>query len=248
MASPLEYLKLGKTGLTDEQLTAAAAVMAAPWVWPWRRWPRPPPASPRSSRPSTPGPGSERRARVLTGVAVGALAAMLAGAYTVRATEVATARDQAAQADARAAEIDQQVQKLVPFETAANQITAMRTAAESALTNDVDLPVFMDRITGAMPTDVGLTSFTFTLAAPGVAAPAAPGSEAPIGTITVSGEGLSHDSTAHWITQLRQLGILSDLWVPSSSKGGDRVTFSSNANITSMAKSNRADLFKAGEL
>ena len=54
-----------------------------------------------------------------------------------------------------------------------------------------------------------------------------------IGTINVSGVGLSHDSTAHWITKMRELGILSDLWVPSSTKGGgpggNGVTFSSSA-------------------
>jgi hypothetical protein len=74
-----------------------------------------------------------------------------------------------------------------------------------------------------------------------------------LGTLTVSATGLSHDSTAHWITQMRQLGILSDLWVPSSTKGaagpgGGSVTFSSNANITQQAKSARADQFKATEL
>jgi hypothetical protein len=170
----------------------------------------------------------------------------------VRTAKVASARDDADQAAERADALDAQVQKLLPFEQAEAQISAMRSAAQTALATDVDLPVFMDRITAQMPQDVGLTSFTFAVGAGG--APAAPGgvsSSAPLGTITVSGTGLSHDSTAHWITRMRELGILSDLWVPSSAKGGtgtDAVTFSSSMNITQQAKSNRADLFKASEL
>lgn len=255
MASPLEYLKLGKTGLTDEQLTAAAAVMAAPVGLAMA------PLAGPATRLTTLFPaeyakaGQERRARVLTGVAVGALAAVLAGAYGVRAAQVKSARDEATDATEQANDLDRQVQVLLPYEQAEAQINAMRTAAQAALATDVDIPVFMDRITAQMPQDVGLTSFTLSIGAGG-AAPApgvAPGA-APLGTLTVSATGLSHDSTAHWITRMRELGILSDLWVPSSTKGGggpggsESVTFSSNANITQQAKSARSDLFKASEL
>jgi Tfp pilus assembly protein PilN len=256
MASPLEYLKLGKTGLTDEQLTAAAAVMAAPVGLAMA-----PLASP-ATRLNTLVPaedakaGPERRARVLTGVAVGALAAVLAGAYGVRTAQVSSARDDAEQATERSNELDRQVQVLIPFEQAEAQINAMRTAAQAALATDVDIPVFMDRMTAQMPQDVGLTSFTLSIGAGGAApAPGAAAAAAPLGTVTVSATGLSHDSTAHWITRMRELGILSDLWVPSSTKGGggtgggaESVTFSSNMNITQQAKSARADLFKASEL
>jgi type IV pilus assembly protein PilM len=255
MASPLEYLKLGKTGLTDEQLTNAAAVMAAPVGLAMA-----PLASP-ATRLTTLFPqeyhaaAGERRARVLTGVAVGALTAALAGAYIVKSAQVASARDDAEEATARADDLDRQVQVLIPFEQAEAQINAMRTAAQTALATDVDLPVFMDRITAQMPQDVGLTSFTFSIGGDAAAAAAAPGAvgAAPLGTVSVSANGLSHDSTAHWITKMRELGILSDLWVPSSSKGATGpgvggVTFSSNMNITQQAKSNRSDLFKASEL
>ncbi len=254
MASPLEYLKLGKTGLTDEQLTAAAAVMAAPVGLAMA-----PLASP-ATRLTTLFPaeyakaGQERRARVYTGVAVGALAVVLAGAYGVRATQLSTARDEAEQATERANDLDRQVQVLLPFEQAEAQINAMRTAAQTALATDVDIPVFMDRLTSQMPADVGLTSFTFSVGAAGAApVPGANPAASPLGTVTVSATGKSHDSTAHWITRMRELGILSDLWVPSSTKGGgagtaETVTFSSNTNITQQAKSARSDLFKASEL
>ena len=253
MASPLEYLKLGKTGLTDEQLTNAAAVMAAPVGLAMA------PLAGPATRLTTLFPqeyhaaAGERRSRVLAGVAVGALTAALAGAYVVKSAQVAAARDDAEEATARANDLDAQVQVLLPFEQAEAQINAMRTAAQSALATDVDLPVFMDRITAQMPVDVGLTSFTFNIGA-GAAAAAPPGTPeaataAPLGTMTVSATGLSHDSTAHWITRMRELGILSELWVPSSAKtAGDNVSFSSTMNVTQEAKSSRAELFKGSEL
>ena len=251
MASPLEYLKLGKTGLSDEQLTAAAAVMAAPVGLAMA------PLATPATRLTTLFPseyaaaGAERRARLVTGVAVGALAVALTGAWGMRQASVSAARADAQTATEQANALDRKVARLAPLEQAEAQVTAQRTAAQAALANDVDIPLFMDTITAAMPTDVGLTSFTLSLGQAGAAAPGAAGASV-MGTITVSATGLSQDSTAHWITQLRQLGTLSDLWVPSSTKGGgpggNGVTFTSNANITPSAKSTRADNFKATEL
>lgn len=256
-ASPLEYLKLGKTGLSDEQLTAAAAVLAAPVGLAMA------PLAGPATRLTTLFPkeyaaaGAEKRARIFTGVGVGVVAAALAGLGVVKIAQVSAARDDAAQATAQANALDAKVQVLLPFEQAEAQVTALRTAVQTALATDVDIPVFMDTFTAQMPNDVGLSSFTFSVGAGG-AAPAAPGAPgapgapaAPMGTVTVSASGLSQDSTARWITKMRQLGILSDLWVPSSTKGGgaggNGVTFSSNANITTTAKSTRSDRFIATE-
>jgi type IV pilus assembly protein PilM len=247
MASPLEYLKLGKTGLSDEQLTNAAAVLAAPVGLAMA------PLAGPATRLTTLFPqeftaaGAERRARVLTGAAVGALAVVLGGAYLAKAAQVHSAENKAHEAEARAADLQRQVTALAPYEQAEAQIKAMEAAAQSALATDVDIPVFMDRITTAMPNDVGLTSFTFAVGPQAAAAPGAATSAAPVGTLTVSAVGLSHDSTAHWIANMRQLGILSNLWVPSSSKAGvgTAVTFSSSASITQQAKSNRANSYKA---
>jgi hypothetical protein len=253
MASPLEYLKLGKTGLSDEQLTNAAAVLAAPVGLAMA------PLAGPATKLTTLFPqeytaaGAERRARVLTGVAVGALTAVLAGAYVVKSAQVASARDDAKEAEARANDLQTQVTALAPYEQAEAQIKAMEAAAQTALATDVDIPVFMDRITTAMPNDVGLTSFAFAVDSGAAAAPGSVANAGPLGTIQVAGAGLSHDSTAHWITNMRALGILSDLWVPTSAKagggnGGDAVTFSSTASITQQAKSTRADRYKVTEL
>ncbi|MEA3076844.1 MAG: type pilus assembly protein PilM [Actinomycetota bacterium] len=250
MASPLEYLKLGKTGLTDEQLASAAAVLAAPVGIAMA-----PLASP-ATRLTTLFPkeyaeaGAERRARVFTGVAVAGLAATLVGAWGVRQASVASARSDAQTATANANDLERQVQKLTPFEQAEIQINAQKTAAQAALAADVDVPVFMDTITAAMPADVGMTAFTFTIGQSAAGSLGLAPGTAPIGSISVSADGLSQDSAAHWITKLRELGILTDVWVPSSAKvgNGNNVTFSSTASITPAAKSHRADQYKAKAL
>jgi Tfp pilus assembly protein PilN len=188
---------------------------------------------------------------VLTGAAVGALVVVLGGAYVVKAAEVKSARDKAKEAEAHAADLQTQVTALAPYEQAEAQIKAMEAAAQSALATDVDLPVFMDRITAQMPNDVGLTSFAFNVAPTAAAAPGAGAAPATLGSLTISATGLSHDSTAHWITNMRQLGILSNLWVSSSTKAGagaGPVTFPSSANVTTEAKSNSSELYKATQL
>ena len=250
MASPLEYLKLGKTGLTDEQLTAAAAVLSVPVGLAMA------PMAGANTKLTSLFPTEyakadvERRAKVLTAVAVGALAVALGGAYFYRTTQVNDARDELEAATARADDLDRQVQKLLPFEQAAAQIDAQRAAVEVALSTDVNVPVFMDTLVAQMPQDVGWTSFSFSVNAGAAAPPGGAATAAPMGTLTVSAVGLSHDSTAHWITEMRKLGILSDLWVPSSTKSGgngapESVTFSSNANITTTAKSDRVNKYRS---
>jgi cell division ATPase FtsA len=251
MASPLEYLKIAKTGLTDEQLTSAAAVLAAPVGLAMA-----PLASPSTRLTSLFPPehakqGAERRAKVMTAVAVGGLAVVLGGAYMARQTQVSSARDDANKATVQAATLERQVQKLKSFEDAETLIKTKEAQVVSALATDVDIPRFMDRLVGQMPTDVSLSSFSMSLSA-GSPAGAGGVKTAAMGTVTVSGTGLSHDSTAHWIAKMRELGILSDIWVPSSTKGAaagaDSVTFSSNANITAAAKSDRASKYKVSGL
>ena len=254
MASPLEYLKLGKTGLSDEQLTAAAAVLSVPVGLAMAPMAQPNTKLTSLFPPEYAKQGAERRAKFMTAAAVGALAVALGGAWAYQRTQVSEARDEAEQATARANDLERQVQVLLPFEQAEAQINAQRAQVEQALATDIDIPRFMDTLVAQTPTDVGWTSFSLSVnqggQAPGAQAPGAVAGAAPMGTVTFSLTGTqSHDSTAHWITKMRELGILSDLWVPSSTKGGqggdNQVTFSSNANITTNAKSDRVNKYRS---
>jgi type IV pilus assembly protein PilM len=250
MASPLEYLRLGKTGLTDEQLTEAAASLSAPVGLAIA-----PMASPATKLTSLfpvefHKAGSERRQRVVAAMAVGALAVALGGVWGMRQAQVVDARAEAAQASKRADAIDRQVQRLRPFELAEAQVNTRRAQIQAALANDVDIPVLLDRITGALPPDVGLSTINVTVGTPGTptATPGAPS----VGQLTVSATGLTQDSTADWITRMRQLDVLTGVWVSSSTKGAAAsgaatVTFSGTAKLTPAAKSHRADNYKAAQ-
>ena len=78
----------------------------------------------------------------------------------------------------------------------------------------------------------------------------------PIGTANFTAVGTSFDAVAAWIQRIgSDVPDFSDLWVPSAAKSGSsrssdtavdqNVTFSSTANLTDAAKSNRADQYKA---
>jgi hypothetical protein len=63
--------------------------------------------------------------------------------------------------------------------------------------------------------------------------------------------GFDHTSTAHWLIRAGGLPSISGLWVPSSTKseapsGQSVVTFSSSADLTPTAQSNRSAQFGAG--
>lgn len=249
MASPLEYLRLGKTGLTEEQLSQNAAALAAPVGLAMAPWAMPSTRLTALFPTEYASANDERRVKALAAVGVGALGVVLLGAWGMRIAQVQSAKHGAQVATERAAAIEVEVQKLIPLEQAEAQIIAQRLQIEQALATDVDLPLFMDTLAAQMPQDTNWSSFQFAIAAPTAGPPGTAGAAATqsIGTITVSGTGLSHDSTAHWITKMRELGVLSSLWVPSSAKGAENsVTFSSNADITPAAKSHRIDKYRAG--
>lgn len=243
MGSPLEYLKLGRTGLTEEQLTAASAVLAAPVGLAMSTM-----ASP-ATRLTTLVPqefhaaAAFRRQRVMAVAAVATVAVGLGGLWAMRQAQVADANNKAERAVALRVDLEQQVAKLIPIEQEAAAIETTRGQVIGALATDVDMVALLDTMTAALPNDVSLNNISIAIspaaaAAPG--APVAPGAADVLGTFTVSGVGLSHDSTAHWITKMRELGILTNVWTPNSSKGEPLTSFSGQAQITRTAKSARS--------
>ncbi len=251
MASPLEYLNLGRTNLTDEQLEASAAVLAAPVGLAMAAM-----ASP-STKLTTLFPAeynksaAEARQRMLVGAAVAVLALGLGGGFVARQTQVISARTGAEQATVRSNELDKQVATLAPLETLKAQIDGKYAEAQAALASDVDMTRMLDTVTAALPTDIGLNSVNISVTpSTATATPATPGAAAAgMGTFTVAGNGLSHDSVARWITNMRQLNIiLSDVWVSSSTvqsdAAGTKASFSGTATIPVTAKSDRAAQLK----
>ena len=252
MASPLEYMKLGKTGLSDDQLTAAAASMAAPVGLALA-----PMASPATKLThlfptDVAKAGEYRKAKLLTGVGLATVAGVLAFAYVGRLAQVELKENDAEEKEQEATRLQVEVNKLAPLGVKADKLDAHRAQAQAVLASDVDMPAMLDRMTGVLPSDVGLTSVTMSITgASTTGVPAGTTATPTMGTITLSGEATSHDGPAHWISEMRTLNILDGVWVPSQSLAGEggRVTWSGKAVFTNFAKSDRSELypFKAGE-
>lgn len=256
MASPLEYLRLGKTGLTDEQLTAAAATMAAPVGLAMA------PMASEATKLTSLFPEefhaavAVRRQKTLVIAGVAALTALLGVAWGVQQTRVAVAQDNADEAEARERTLVAQVNKLLPFEDTKLKNDARRQQIQSVLATDVDMTKVLDRMVAAMPADNWINSVTIA-AAPGAAAPGAvpatPGAapQATLGTVTIAAQGIDQESAAHWITAMRALPQFADVWVPSVTKGqgagaAGASTFSSNIVLSSDASSGRATRYLEG--
>lgn len=234
MASPLEYLRLGRTGLSDDQLTAAAAVMAAPVGLALA-----PLASP-ATRLTSLFPEEFHQAQVLKRqrtLVVGAVAGLtivLGAAWGMQQAKVSAAREDARRAAVEAAALEAQVATLLPLEQAKQANDARRAQITAVLANDVDVTSVIDQITMALPGDTWINSITIA---------ATPGPTG-LGTVTVAGSAKDQTGAAHWLTAMRSLPIFSDVWVPSATKGQGEgaaaaTSFSSNLTLSPAAKSTR---------
>jgi type IV pilus assembly protein PilM len=175
------------------------------------------------------------RVQAATGAAaVAALAALLIGLWALRAGQVRNENNAAGQAQQQAANLNTEIAKFGGVTNLDSQIASARTQVDDALTGDVDWSGFLQQVAAAVPSDVWLTTFTGTAGAAGST-----------GTVSFGADGFSHRSAASWVERVGALPSLSGLWVPSSTVGGTGggVTFTSTADLTPAALSNRASQY-----
>lgn len=172
---------------------------------------------------------TERTQVVGAGVVVAGTAALLATLWVLRGNQINSRKSDTQAAQARAATLTQQISQLGGETQIQQTVSQKEQQIRSALAGDVDWARLITDIASAMPGDVWLTSFNGTSGGAGTA------------QVTVNGKGLSQPSTAAWIQRISDLSSITDLWVASSAGQGNGlpVTFSSNANLTSAAYSNR---------
>lgn len=168
--------------------------------------------------------------------AVAAFAGLLLALYSLRAGEVADAEDDAAVAEARTGELNVEVSQLQDVEALQSEIATRRSTVVQVLDGDVAWIRLIQEVATVLPDDVWLTTFSGSR-----------GTALEPGVVTFGGMGFDHASTARWIIRLSDLGAITGLWVPSSTKveGGSRdlVTFTSNATLTPSAASNRVERY-----
>jgi type IV pilus assembly protein PilM len=182
----------------------------------------------------------ERRQTMVVATAVAAFAILLFALYGLRTSRVHDQEAKATAAEAQTQTLNQQIAQLNDVETLQADITTRRATVTAALAGDVAWTRLIQEVAAVLPNDVWLTSFSGER-----------GTVGGVGSVSFSAMGFDHTSTAHWLIRTGGLPSISGLWVPSSTKseapsGQSVVTFSSTADLTPTAQSNRTAQFGAG--
>jgi type IV pilus assembly protein PilM len=244
LANPLARVAVGKTGLSDTQLRQSAPYMLTPIglaLW---------------------GTGDERRISLmpkevlaarrqrqqagLAAMAVGAFAALLVVVSAGRAVQITQAHHHLSSIQTTAASLQSQKST---FNNVAQVYTQLRSDQQlyvTAVGHDVDWVHLLDQVTAGMPPDV--TIQTFAGQRPVVSATVQGDSGQatdPDGTISIAATAKGgQESVANWLRSLAAIPGLQDPWVENSNElgtgGSKAVNFSSDAQVTPAAESNRA--------
>ena len=230
---PLAGLRIGNVGLSESQLAALEPAIAVPiglaMAGEVQRGVRRISLLPREVAVVR----QERRQLLAALAAVGGLAALLAALWAARAGQVAQENDRADEAERRAAQLQQERARLGDTTTIETDLSQRQAQVQGVLGDDVAWTRLFQEIATVIPSDVWLTSFT--------------GQKGNPGTVTFAGQGFDHTSTARWLLRISELRSFNGLWVSSSTKQGEGpgalVSFTSQANLTPQARSDRAQRF-----
>ena len=232
---PLAVVEVGKTGLTPEDLHRASPLMApAIGLALGALTDLAMPPSQFNLLPHEIIVGRRQRRQVIfMGAGVAALALGLAGGSVFQHQQVASEERSASTAEDRVTTLEHELAKLAPVSSAQTELHTRQQAVTTALTDDIDYQRLIGQITATMPQDVWLVSFTAQHSAKNGPA-----------TVTFTASGLSEDAVVRWVRQVGSLPSLANLWVATTAKSGDAnnvvVNFTSTANLTAAANSNRA--------
>ncbi|MDX6266238.1 MAG: type pilus assembly protein PilN [Frankiales bacterium] len=194
-----------------------------------------------------------RRVQVGLGVAIAAAVGVVGLLYVSASHGISSAQQDVDAASAQSTRLQGQVSSLQNVTATFAAADAAEAQLKTAMGDEIRWSQMMNDLSLAMPSNVWLKSLTFTQTPPAAAAvtsgtPAAAATNAsaaaaPIGTFTVTGIGYSHDDLALWLESLGSLKTYADPYFSSSAESlldtKPIVTFSSTANVTPDALSNR---------
>jgi len=185
-----------------------------------------------------------RRARRISVVAIGSVVALAAGlgvsAY-LQLSSVHKAQDAARSAQQQTVALKAEVQHLETVTAVHGQVSARRQLVVSALKGEVDWVRVVGQLASVMPTNLRLDSLSGSAVIAG--APTSSGTvQTGVGSLSFTVEGTGGlPSVAQWIQQLESDPDLAGTWVSSiKTDGSGNVSFSSLADLTPTAHSNRA--------
>lgn len=174
----------------------------------------------------------QRRQSMLAGAGVGALALVLLGAWGASASQLSSERSKADDSEREVQRLQKQVAAMADTVGLDTDLAGRRSQVQQVLSSDVSWTRLFNEVATVLPSDVWLTSFTGKSG----------------DKVNFSVTGFDHTSTARWLQRIGELKSLSGLWVPSATKsdavGGSIVSFTSDANLTPSATSDRAKRFQ----
>jgi Tfp pilus assembly protein PilN len=202
-----------------------------------------------------------RRRMLMVAAAVGAvLFVALGGLWYMQKQQVDDQKDDLARVEAENASLQRRISSLSDAQRTQADIDARRGEVDTLLRGDVSWARMLQEISRTIPGDTWLTAFQGSVSSPATAGSSsssstgtAAGSGA-IGTASFTVVGLDFTSVSAWIQRIgTQVPSFSNLWVPNATKasstegaggvGRELVNFTSNADITEAARSNRGEAF-----
>lgn len=229
-AHPLERIAIGRTGIPEAELVDAEPLVATAigLALAGRK--------PETGRRLSVLPREveivreQRRQSAIVAGAVGGFAVLLLAIWLAQNGTVDEERRKADETEAEAARLRQQTASLADATQLQTQLDARRATVATALEGDIAWTRLIQQIATVIPNDVWLTSFNGTTS----------GGQ---GTVNFAAMGFDHTSSARWLLRVGELPTLTNLWLPSSTKQGEGagalVSFSSTANLTPAAQSDR---------
>ena len=193
-----------------------------------------------------------RRIQTALGSAVLASVAVVGLLYVSAGHSVSSAQSDLDSANAQGSALQLEAAKY-------RNVTAVYAAADAAqqqlsvaMGDEVRYSQLLNDLSLTVPSNVWISNLAYTAGADGAAAPTAattagaagaPAAPAALGTFTVTGIGFEHDDVAQWLDAIAGLKTYDTPYFSTSTESllGTRkiVTFTSTANVTDKARSNR---------
>ncbi|HVE46368.1 MAG TPA: type IV pilus assembly protein PilM [Acidimicrobiales bacterium] len=177
----------------------------------------------------------QRQQALAVGGAVAALTALLLVLWVAKGSQVSKEEDKAEEAEQRVLALQAEKASLQDTTTTAADLAQRQAQVQAVLADDVAWTRLLQEVATVIPNDVWLTSFTGQKGA----------------QVNFQARGFDQTSTARWLLRVAELRSLSGLWVPNSTKTGEGsatlVNFTSQANLTPGARSDRAQRLAGGD-
>ncbi len=239
-ADALATMRVGKTGLTPEQLEDAQDLLPVPIGLALSGLPT---AGGFRSLSLMPSELAERKARnrkvALVGVGAIGVIALLGWMYIEKLDEVVAAEASAEELERQVTEKQAEIQEHTSIKALQTEVDDSKSLIVSALQYDVAWSKLVQEVATVMPNDVWISNLQ-------ASAPSA----ALQGSMSVSGNGADHSSSARWILRIDPLESVTGQWLPVSQLSIDELglgtteaSFSSNVVLSDRVLSMRSERY-----